>query len=443
MSKVGSTRLHAASLAFILLISAAFIGSEAAAPLSIPEGGSSTVQRKVSVYLFWGEGCGLCDEEVKFLNGLQDKYPGLEVKTYEVWHNQTNLTLFEEMCKAYGLTDVPGVPTLFIGEDFIIGYRSDETTGKRIEELVRLCISEGCPDPIIKLKQTLTTTTSTKPVEPTETTRNYTTSSRYRCGCEYTYEACSIGTSTSAEAPSTSGEAWTSRGLLLFTVSIGLIDGFNPCSIWVFCLLLSLLLHASRRRMVLVGGVFIASSALVYLMFLEAWLTFNQILRYSEASRVILGSAVVGMGILGVKDFITSFRGVSLTIPASIKPRIYQGMRRLISREGSTPLLVSGVASLAFMVNMVELLCTAGLPAAYTGILSAQALPSMIHHAYLGVYVLFYMLDELALLIVFAVTLKALRPSIRYGRMAKLIGGILMSALGLIILFKPGALTFP
>ncbi|MGC8962311.1 MAG: NrdH-redoxin, partial [Candidatus Bathyarchaeia archaeon] len=159
-------------------------------------------------------------------------------------------------------------------------------------------------------------------------------------------------------------------------------------------------------------------------------------------SRIILGLAVVGVGALGVKDFLTSFRGPSFTIPAFIKPRIYQGMRKLLNEGASIPLLVSGVASLAFMVNTVELLCTAGLPAAYTKVLSAQSLPSMIHHAYLGIYVIFYMLDELALLAVFAVTLKALRPSIRYGRLAKLAGGILMLALGSILLVKPEMLTF-
>jgi hypothetical protein len=146
--------------------------------------------------------------------------------------------------------------------------------------------------------------------------------------------------------------------------------------------------------------------------------------------------------IIGVKDFLTSFKGPSLTIPTSVKPRIYSRMRRLLTQGSSTPLLLSGVASLAFMVNAFELLCTAGLPAAYTRVLAAQALSPLVYHFYLSVYVLFYMLDELALLAVFAFTLKALKLGVWYGRLAKLVGGAVMLALGLTLLVKPGLLVF-
>jgi thiol-disulfide isomerase/thioredoxin len=441
VSNVGSTRLYAASLALIL-ISSALLGLWAAASPSPGEGNPPAVQETVSAYLFWGEGCSLCEREMRFLSRLQERYPGLTVRSYEVWRNQSNLRFFEDMCKAYGLTEIPGVPTLFIGEDFIIGYRSDETTGKQIEELVKLCISRGCLDPIEKLKPTITTTAAAASTGTAGTTEEEATDKGSTCGCGVGREATRTAeTHTMTEAQTLDRAAGPPGGLLLFTISIGLIDGFNPCSLWTFCLLLSLLLHASRRHMILVGGAFIAFSALVYLGFLEAWLTINQILKYSEAFRIILGLAASGVGILGVKDFLTSLRGPSLGIPKPAKPRIYRGMRRLLAEEGSILLLISGVASLAFMVNAFELLCTAGLPAAYTRILSAQALPPMIHHAYLGVYILFYMLDEMALLAVSAATLKALKPGIWYGRLAKLVSGALMLALGVILLFEPGALA--
>jgi thiol-disulfide isomerase/thioredoxin len=410
-------------------------------PLSV-EGNSSTAQRTVSAYLFWGEGCGVCEKEMKFLVKLQGKYVGLEVKTFEVWHNQSNLMLFEDMCKAYGLDRIPGVPTLFIGENFVIGYRDDETTGKWIEELVKQCFSQGCPNPAEKLKPTSKATTSTNLTSTVETVKSETVSEgashTRKCPCETSTEE--VSTSTGVQP--LIGGFDTAGGLLLFTVTVGVVDGFNPCSIWVFCLLLSLLLHVSRKRMMLVGGAFISFSALTYLMFLEAWLTINQVLIFSEAFRVILGLTAVGVGIIGVKDFLTSFKGPSLTIPTSVKPRIYSRMRRLLTQGSSTPLLLSGVASLAFMVNAFELLCTAGLPAAYTRVLAAQALSPLVYHFYLSVYVLFYMLDELALLAVFAFTLKALKLSVWYGRLAKLVGGAVMLALGLTLLVKPGLLVF-
>ncbi|MEM3079482.1 MAG: thioredoxin family protein [Thermoproteota archaeon] len=439
--KVGSTWPRVSPLLYNLTLLILLV-SQAVVLLPTVEGDSSTDQRTVSAYLFWGEGCGLCEKEMKFLSKLQGKYEGLEVKMFEVWRNQSNLMLFEELCKAYGLDQVPGVPTLFIGENFIIGYRDDETTGERIEELVKLCLSEGCPDPLEKLKAPSSTTSSIKLTSTIETAK----SEKANDGNVRTRE-CPCVTSiketfTSTGAQPLSGGFETAGGLFLFTVTIGLVDGFNPCSIWVFCLLLSLLLHVSRKRMTLVGGAFVLFSALVYLMFLEAWLTLNQVLRYSEVFRAILGLAAMGVGILGVKDFLSSFKGLSLSIPTSVKPKIYMGMRRLLTQKSSTPLLMSGVASLAFMVNAFELLCTAGLPAAYTRVLSTQTLPPLVYHLYLSVYVLFYMLDELALLAVFALTLKALKLSVWYGRLAKLVGGAVMLALGLILLFKPRLLVF-
>lgn len=440
---MGSTRLRPASSLYVfIMVMIGLLAFQAAASPFTVEAASSTAQRRVSVYLFWGEGCGFCEKEIRFLKDLQGKYPGLEVEMFEVWHNQSNLVLFEDMCRAYGLNRIPGVPTLFIGEDVVIGYGSDETTGKRIEELVKLCLSEGCLGPAEKLS-TSTAVTSIKLTETVESVRSSALSGEESCRREGTCEATSVvETSIRSRGQPPSGGVKPIGGLFLFTVSMGLVDGFNPCSIWVLCLLLSLLLHVSRRRMTLVGGVFIAFSALVYLMFLEAWFTLNQVLKYIVAFRAVLGLAVVGVGVMGVKDFITSFKGVSLTIPKSVKPRIYEGMRRLLSQGSSTPILLSGVASLAFMVNAFELLCTAGLPAAYTQVLSSQTLPRMVYHAYLWVYALFYMFDELALLAVFAFTSKALKLSLWYGRLAKLVGGAVMVALGLALLIKPEALTF-
>ncbi len=106
---------------------------------------------KVTLYFFWGDGCPHCAHEKPFLEELEQKYPELEVKSFETWRNQENAKLFSDMADAYG-TRAMGVPTTFIGDfEPIVGYGSDETTGKQIEDKVAYCIQNGCVNPGDKL----------------------------------------------------------------------------------------------------------------------------------------------------------------------------------------------------------------------------------------------------------------------------------------------------
>ena len=98
---------------------------------------------------------------------------------------------------------------------------------------------------------------------------------------------------------------------------------------------------------------------------------------------------------------------------------------------------MAGVVALAFMVNTVELLCTAGLPAVYTKVLSNQQLSTPAYYGYLALYQVFYMLDDAVMLAIAVVTLSHTKLQERGGRWLKLVSGVLILSLGLILLFKP------
>jgi thiol-disulfide isomerase/thioredoxin len=107
---------------------------------------------KVTLLFFWGDGCPHCTRQKTFMDYLGDKYPQLEVKSYETWKNTANKQIFQDVAKAYG-TRAGGVPTTFIGEfEPIIGYGGDERTGKIIEDYVIQCIENGCPNPLDKIQ---------------------------------------------------------------------------------------------------------------------------------------------------------------------------------------------------------------------------------------------------------------------------------------------------
>ena len=96
-----------------------------------------------------------------------------------------------------------------------------------------------------------------------------------------------------------------------------------------------------------------------------------------------------------------------------------------------------GAVVLAVLVNTVELLCTAGLPAVYTQILTYQGFPAWKNYAYLGLYISAYMLDDVAMLSVVVVTLSRRRLQEQEGRYLKLLSGAVILALGVVMLAKP------
>jgi uncharacterized membrane protein HdeD (DUF308 family) len=142
------------------------------------------------------------------------------------------------------------------------------------------------------------------------------------------------------------------------------------------------------------------------------------------------------IGVINIKDFVAFKRGVTLSIPAAARENIYARVRRIVA-EKYLGISVALAVVLAIVVNAVELLCTAGLPALYTQILTLQNLPPWKNYAYLMLYNVGYMLDDSLMLGAFVVTLSHRKLQEREGRWLKLTSGIVILLLGLVMLFKP------
>jgi hypothetical protein len=210
---------------------------------------------------------------------------------------------------------------------------------------------------------------------------------------------------------------------------------------WVLLFLLSLLVNLHDRvKMLIIGGVFVAISGVVYFAFMAAWLNIFLLIGFSRVTQVVLGSVALLIGALNTKDFFAFGQGASLAIPASMKPGLYTRVRRILQAEHLAGALVS-VTVLAVLVNTVELLCTAGLPAVYTQILTLQQLPRWAYYGYLGLYNVAYMLDDSVMLAIAVATLGRHKLQEREGRWLKLLSGLVMLGLGVVLLFKPNWLA--
>ncbi|MGN6547308.1 MAG: glutaredoxin domain-containing protein [Aureliella sp.] len=237
--------------------------------------------------------------------------------------------------------------------------------------------------------------------------------------------------------------AWLGRlsakqlGMPLFTLAIGLIDGFNPCAMWVLLFLLSVLVNLQDRGKILaVAGTFVLVSGLAYYAFMAAWLNVLLLVGFLRWVQIALAFLAIFVGSVHIKDYFAFKKVIRLSIPESAKPRIYEQVRRVVTAENITGAIVGAIV-LAVLVNIIELLCTAGLPALYTQVLSQQGYPSWEHYAYLGLYIAAYMFDDMVMLAVVVITLSRRKLQETEGRWLKLVSGLVILALGLVLLFKP------
>jgi len=353
-------------------------GAEAAAP-------SAAAPAPATLQVFVRTGCPYCADAKVFLDDVQRRRPGLHVVYRPVDTDPAARDALNQLSRAHGIWP-PGVPAFHAAGQLIVGFESPDTTG---QDVLRL-IDAGTA------------------VHP------------------QTVDSTLFGTLSAQRL-----------GLPLFTLALGLLDGFNPCAMWVLLFLLAMLVRQNdRRRMALVAGTFVLVSGAVYYAFMAAWLNVFLAVGLSQPVRLLLAGVALLIGAFNVKDFFAPGRGFSFSIPASAKPGLVARMRGVMQAQALATSML-GVAALAVVVNLVELLCTAGLPAIYTAVLAQQQLGTAAHLAYLGLYIVGYIADDALMVTLAVLALSQGKLTERAGRGLKLASGVVMLALGLVLLFRP------
>jgi thiol-disulfide isomerase/thioredoxin len=380
-------------------------------------------QTEVVVNQFYGEGCPHCAKEEIFLLELEQKYPELKVKRFEIYYNLDNYQLLGQVANYLGV-QVGGVPFLVIGEEYFIGFSSE--IGKTIETQIQKCIQEGCEDVLVSLDKV-----EDQIEEPTPTNIP-----------EKTQENLETTQLDSVVLPILGEQQLSKLSLPLLTVVLAFLDGFNPCAMWTLMFLISLLLGMNdRKRMWILGTTFIFVSGLVYFLFLSAWLNLFLIIGYLVWVRALIGVVAIFAGYLYLKDFWVNKDGACQISGGEQKQKVFTKLKEITQKQ-QLWLALSGIALLAIAVNMVELICSAGLPAIFTQVLSLSDLPIWQYYLYLVVYVIIFMLDDLFVFFMAMFTLKSIGVDGKYSRYSHLIGGILMLIIGVLLLVKPEWLMF-
>jgi len=334
--------------------------------------------------VFVRDGCPHCADAKAFLPGFASERPWLKIVYRQVGRDETARNDLLRISKDSGNWP-PAVPTFVFNGHVLVGFDNPERTGPELAALV-----------------------DQRSTQPTGIKTEL------------------FGTLSVARL-----------GLPLFTLAIGLLDGFNPCAMWVLLFLLSMLVHLqSRTRMALIAGTFVLVSGAAYYAFMAAWLNIFLIVGMSSVLNLTLGIFALVIGAINVKDFISLRQGVSLSIPASAKPGLYARIRSIVKAD-SLLFSLMAAATLAILVNFIELLCTAGFPAMYTAILTQQHLSSSAHYAYLGLYILGYIADDTLMVTMAVIALSSRKLTEHAGRWLKLLSGVVMLMLGGIMIFHP------
>ncbi len=349
----------------------------------------------IEINFFYSATCPHCAAEEEFLKGLEKKYSEIKINRYEVVSDRENQKLLQDFFAKYKVpeNEQGWVPATFTPTKYFVGF--NEQTGKDIESCLKECLGgEKTAAQILKV-------------------------------------------------PILGNVDLSKMSLAGLTFVLGILDGFNPCAMWILVILISLLIPLrSRKKIALVGGIFIFAEGLLYFLFMTAWLNIFLAIKYGLLTRILIGIFGIVFGVWRIKDFLTWKPGVCKVVGDSkSQGKIMDKMNRVL-KATTIPAMVAGVILLAFGVNLVEFLCSAGFPVMYTRILAIQDIGAFQHYLYLFFYIIFYMLDDL---IIFGIAFFAFGRfafSEKYNKYSTLIAGVLIFVLGILLIFKPGLLMF-
>lgn len=380
---------------------------------------TANAQYKVAIYMFWGDGCPHCAKAKPFLESLAENNPQVELRFLEVWNNETNQGYFKAMSAAFGF-EPQGVPTIFIGEKHWVGY--GEGMNEEITNAVNACLENGCPDRGVgvlppEIAPPVETTTDPTPESPTDSGKVI-------------------------RVPLLGEIDLSHQSLFVSTLLIAFVDGVNPCSIWVLMMLLSITLNSgSRKRVIIIGLVYLTVTALIYALFIAGLFSIFTVINFGIWIRIAVALIATFFALINIKDYFWYKEGVSFTISDKNKTGIARQIYRLRNAELSTGGLIAGAAALGAGVSLVEFSCTAGFPVLWTNLLTTQNVSIGLFIALLLVYMIIYQVDELAIFFTAVFTLKASRLEEKGGRILKLMGGTLMLSLAMVMLINPNLIN--
>ena len=370
------------------------------------------------VSLFWRRGCGHCEQEKRFLTRLRRERP-LQLQLYDV-EAPEGRALFEKVSARYGLPKV--TPITVVGRRVLVGFGGEGTTGAEIRRLLDteradLNVPQLLAEGPAEREGAGATCPVTGPCGAPEKPHYY------------------------FNVPLWGRVDLTELTLPALSVLLGLIDGFNPCAMWVLVAFLTALLQVgSVRKMVQFASLFIVAEAIMYLLILNSWFLAFNFVRADRIVTPLVGLVSIGGGLFFLWEYSRAEAACRVTGLAQ-RAKTLSRLNRL-AQLSMTPVAVVAIVGMALSVNIIEFACSIGIPQAYTKILDLNRVGLLKREALMGIYIFFYMLDDLAVFGLAIWGAERIGLTERYSRLSNLLGGIIMLVLGGLLIFAPETLRF-
>ena len=389
---------------FLLVISFLFV-----LPVSAKEGD------KITLYLFYGDGCPHCANEKIFLDSIKDSYDNLDIVMYEVWKNPENQKLLEQVKSELGIQR-SGVPVTIIGDTYMVGW--SEALEGRITRAIRFYNQNEYVDVIEQIRN-----------------GSFVKDEEYET--EFDEEEEKSDDSATVKVPIIGNVNLKNVSLTTAGVILGLIDGFNPCAMWVLLFLISMLIGMkNKKRMWIIGLTFLGSSALVYMLIMLSWLNIVVSVATSIWVRNLIACIAIIGGIVNLVNFFKHQDSGCSVVDEKKRKSVFSRIKKF-TQEKSLILALIGAVALAFSVNIIELACSAGLPLVYTQLLAINNITGFGAFLYVLLYIIFFLLDDLIIFFIAMKTMEVTGFSTKYSKYSHLVGGLLMVLIGILLIFKP------
>ena len=370
----------------------------------------------VNLYLFYSNTCSHCEAEMKLLDELQEDYDNLRIYKYEISEDKNSL-LLSKVSEIFN-TNVTGVPFTIIGEKTFFGY-SEENSKKKFVGAIEYYSSHGYVDKVGEYlgNELPTYEINNNDITVDEYIKDY---------GEYNFNIPIIGTISTKDLT-----------LPLIAIIMGFIDGVNPCAMWVLLFLISMLIGMhDRKKMLILGGAFLLTSAFIYFFIMLAWLNIAVLVTKITIIRLVIAIIALLGGLYNLYSvYKTKENGCNVTTKKDRK-KILERIKKFTS-EKSLMLSVIGVIALAISVNLIELACSAGLPVMFTQILAINNLTKVEYLSYIILYIVFFLIDDFIIFLLAITSMKVSGISAKYGKVSKIIGAIFLIIIGVLLIVRP------
>lgn len=398
-------------------------------------------EKVINIHLFYGNGCPHCAAEEEFLSDYLKDRTDVKLYKYEIWYDSHNQELLSKVQKEMGTTNKNGVPFTVIGKKTIVGY-ADGVTDEQIKDAINYYLNNDYRDYAGeitgKVKKTEVKEDIIKDESKTEDKKeNKIEKADDTKDSDQTDENVTVPVLGKINAKKVS--------LPILAVVLGFVDGFNPCAMWILIFLITMLFNMKdRKKMWILGLTFILTSGIVYLMFMFAWLNLATFISKIAFIRLLIAVIALVVGLINVYKYIDSLKKKDEGCDVVDKKDRKKIMEKIISITHEKKFIIAllGIMVLAASVNIIELMCSIGIPLLFTQILAMNNLSTFSYMIYMFIYIFFFLIDDIVIFVISMVTLKVTGLSTKYTKYSHLVGGIIMLIIGLLLIIKPELLMF-